>query len=104
MVTGGGETPPFLRGMQLGELTPELRDRLEVPGDVDGVLIRRVDPGSAADQAGLKTGDVVVEVDRQPVQGVRDLYRIARRAKKRNLLLYVWSQGTSGYVVVRNDD
>jgi DNA-binding MarR family transcriptional regulator len=45
-----------------------------------GVLLLRVTPGSAADQAGLAQGDLVVQADGTPVRSIGDLDRAVRRA------------------------
>ena len=44
----------------------------------DGILIRSVEPGSAADRAGLKAGDVLVALDDRPLVSPRDLNRFHR--------------------------
>ena len=43
-------------GLGLGSLTPDMRDQLQVPHDVHGVLVEQVQPGSSADNAGLQPG------------------------------------------------
>ncbi len=53
-------------GVDLSDLTPELRQRLKVPGS-EGVIVRHVEPGSSADRAGLREGDVVVGVGGQSI-------------------------------------
>jgi S1-C subfamily serine protease len=58
--------PPARLGLAVIDLTPELRQHFAAASD-RGVLVGRVLPGSAAAAAGLRVGDVVVEVDRQPV-------------------------------------
>ncbi len=49
-------------GVTLAALTPDLRQQLGLDDDVKGVVVRDVQGGSAADQAGLKAGDVIVGV------------------------------------------
>ncbi len=49
-------------GVTLAALTPDLRQQLGLDDDVKGVVVREVQSGSAADQAGLKAGDVIVGV------------------------------------------
>ncbi|PYS41256.1 MAG: hypothetical protein DMG14_07910 [Acidobacteria bacterium] len=43
-----------------------------------GAIIRRVEPNSPADKAGLKEGDVIIEFNRQEVMGVQQLTRLVR--------------------------
>ena len=50
-------------GMTLRDLTPELAERLELPRGTRGVVVMDVEPGSAAEEAGLRRGDVIVSVN-----------------------------------------
>ena len=77
-------------GLRLAPLTDRDRTRLGLPRDVDGVLIVDVRPGSAAAREGLRSGDVIVSVNRQRVDSVDDVTAAldaARRADGRALLL-----------------
>lgn len=66
-------------GVSIQDVTEDLRDAL--PRNIDdGALINHVVPGSPADDAGLKEGDVVVSVDREAVSDSDDLTRIIREA------------------------
>ena len=49
-------------GLALGPLTPDAREQLSVPDGTEGALIREVRPGSPAEEAGLRPGDVIVGV------------------------------------------
>lgn len=62
---------PRLGVMVMG-LTPELRRFFGVPND-RGVLIAKVEAGSAAERAGLQVGDVLVRVGRQPARSANDV-------------------------------
>src|SRR5437762_2857229 len=55
-------------GMHLATLNSQLRRELHTGKDVQGVVITRVDPGSAAAEVGLSDGDVVIAIDQQPVK------------------------------------
>jgi len=54
-------------GVTVSTLTPEVAQSLDVPAGEHGVVIERVEPGSAADAAGLRERDVVVSVDGRAV-------------------------------------
>jgi serine protease Do len=49
-------------GLALAPLTPDTRDQLQVPDGQDGAVVRAVRPGSPAEEAGLRAGDVIVGV------------------------------------------
>ena len=62
-------------GVQIQSVTEEIADGLGLE-DEGGALIARVEPGSPADDAGLKAGDVVLEYDGKTIDTVRDLTRL----------------------------
>jgi membrane-associated protease RseP (regulator of RpoE activity) len=73
--------PPSRLGVQLQDMTPELREFLGAPKE-RGVLVVRVNPGSPAEQAGLRVGDVIVAAGGEPVTETADLVREVYRAEK----------------------
>src|SRR5581483_8026261 len=70
----GGESEAY--GLTVQNLTPEIAESLGISGDVKGVLVAGVESGSVAEEAGLRRGDVIIEVNRQPVPDV-DAYNKA---------------------------
>ncbi len=63
-----------LSGIQVGELTPAIASQLDLPNAVHGVVVTNVDPSS--DGADLQKGDVIEEVNQQPVNSVADYNKI----------------------------
>src|SRR5262245_49743466 len=59
-------------GMTYRDLTPDLAERLELPRSTHGVVIREVEPGEAADNAGLRAGDVILSVNGERVSTVAE--------------------------------
>ena len=51
----------------MDDLTPDVRQQMNIPEQVKGAAIEKVRPGSPADDAGLTPGDVILEVNRHPV-------------------------------------
>jgi serine protease Do len=91
-------------GLAVAELTPEVRQQLHLPSQVQGVAIQSVRPGSPADDASLAPGDVILEVDRHPVTSAEQFVSAAHaNAAGKDLLLLVWSQGGASYRVVHPD-
>jgi serine protease Do len=90
-----------LWGVGLQNLTPDLRDQLQLPSDVKGAVITNVVPGSPADNAGLSRGDVIESVNRKPVQNADDVKReLGSVGQGKDALVLVWSNGGSGFRVM----
>jgi serine protease Do len=64
-----------LASIRVGELTPEMARQLDLPANVQGVLVAGVDPDSGV--AELQKGDVIEEINQQPVTSVADYNEIA---------------------------
>jgi len=89
-----------LDGLALQELTPELRSKLNLSSEVgDGVVVAGVEPGSPAARAGLRPGDVILELDRQPVTSVKRFGQLWNKVKGKALLL-VHRRGATTFIAV----
>jgi serine protease Do len=86
-------------GVRLGDLDGEARERFEIPRHVKGGLITEVLPGSRAADAGLKPGEVIVEVDRKAVRSAAEV-SAAVAENGGDLVLRVWSKGSVRFVAV----
>jgi serine protease Do len=100
----GGDMAPSrgstLDGLTLENLTETARRAFRIPKDVGrGVVVTRLDPGSPAARAGLRPGDVLLEVDRRPVENV-DSFRQAWTNAKGKVALLVNRRGSTIFVVV----
>jgi serine protease Do len=71
---GGGQHQEQL-GLALAPLSPDMRGQLDVPDGTRGAVVRGVQPGSPAEQAGLQPGDVIVGVGTHPVTSPSDAAR-----------------------------
>jgi serine protease Do len=69
--TGSGP----LASIQVGDLAPGVARQLDLPGNVQGVLVTGVDPDSGV--AELQKGDVIEEINQQPVTSVADYNKVA---------------------------
>jgi serine protease Do len=98
----GGEKGA-LKGLSVQGLTPDIRQQLQVPEGTQGVVITDVDPDAAASAAGLQQGDIIVSVNRKPVNSVSEFNAAVREGASRDstLLLVRRGQGTQ-FVVVPN--
>ncbi len=90
-------------GLAVAPITPELRERFKIGGDVRGTLVVKVESGSAAERRGLKPGDVIMQAGRTPVAAPADLATVvqeAAAADQKNVLLLVNRQGEQWFVAV----
>jgi S1-C subfamily serine protease len=88
-------------GVSVAPLTPDMASRAGVPRDTRGLMVQDVDPDGRAASAGIRPGDVIVEVNQKPVGSVADLRSAVRGASDRPLLLLVNREGRDLFVTVR---
>jgi len=74
-----GEVTRGWIGVSIQELTPELAERFSVKA-TEGVLVAAVVPGGPADDAGIKSGDIIVSVDKKKIERINDLPQIISSA------------------------
>ena len=95
-----GETPETKEavttdlGLTVQTLTPDLAEQFNWSRDEKGVLITGVDPGGAADEAGLRRGDLIKEIDRQEITTTEDYEKILGKTKKGESVLLLIKRGT----------
>jgi serine protease Do len=88
-------------GLSLAELTPDVRNELQLRQSIHGAVVEEVQPGSPADNAGLQRGDVIMEVNRQSAQTASDAAKALTSVPKgQDALVLVWSQGGSTFRVL----
>ncbi len=77
-------------GLLPSELTPTLKEALKLDDKQKGVFVETVEPKTPAEEGGLEPGDVIVEVDNEPVSDVTDFrFRVAKHAPGSELELTV---------------
>src|SRR6184192_317252 len=88
-------------GVAVADITDDVRTALNLSKDVKGAVIAEIDADSPAAKAGLREGDVIQEVNKQPVRNAKDLVAISKKLKpNEKILIRVWSQGRSGFVAL----
>jgi serine protease Do len=90
-------------GLGLSDLTPDVRQQLQANSELKGAVIERVLPGSPADNAGLRPGDVILSVNRHETQSVSDVQKaLANVPKGQDALLLVYSNGGNTFRVLHS--
>ncbi|HJZ75134.1 MAG TPA: DegQ family serine endoprotease [Vicinamibacterales bacterium] len=88
-------------GVSVAPLTPELRERAHVGKDAQGLVVEDVNPDGRAAAAGVQPGDVIQEVNRQPVKSIDELRAALKTTTDRPTLLLINRQGNDIFVTVR---
>ncbi len=96
-----------LDGVSVADLDAAARRQFNIPGNIRGALVVNVDQDSNAAEAGLQQGDVIVEINRQPVRDADSAVALSEKAKGDRVLLRVWSRpggdpGGTRYLTVDN--
>jgi serine protease Do len=92
-------------GVGLSDMTPDLREQLQVPSDVKGAVVGQVQPGSPADNAGLAAGDVIVGVNRHPVESAAEAKKALTSVPQgQDALVLVWSRGGNTFRVLHSTE
>jgi len=97
---GGGEHSP-MTGVEVSQLTDDIREQLGLGREVRGVVVTDVPDGSPAADAGLQRGDVIEQVNRHPVNSVSDYQRLVREAGNGSIVVLVNRGGNTQFVVVQ---
>ena len=88
-------------GVAVADITDDIRTALNLSKDVKGAVIAEIDAESPAAKAGLREGDVIHDVNKQPVRNAKDLVSISKKLKpNEKILIRVWSQCRSGFVAL----
>ena len=92
-------------GLAVSNLTPEMRQQDNVPSHVHGVVVQNVRPASPADEAGIQPGDVIVELNRKPVESASQFAdSVHQNQNGKDLLMLVWSKGNASYRTIHPVD
>ena len=88
-------------GVAVQPLTPERAESLGLSRSTRGVVVEDVNEDGRAADAGIQTGDVIQEINRQPVQSVEELRAAVRRTSDKPMLLLVNRQGRDLFVTIK---
>jgi serine protease Do len=103
----GKQNMDVLDGVEVTDIDAAARREANIPRAVRGALVTNVNPDSNAAEAGLRPGDIIVEINRQPVHSADEAVALSEKVKVDRVLLRVWSGGGGGpggtrYIVVEN--
>ena len=92
----------ILEGIVIGELTSELKRQLQAPANLQGVIVMSLEESAlAAQEDGLKRGDVIVEFDNQLVKNSNDLVRLSNAKKEGIVSMRIWRRGNMRFLTIK---
>jgi serine protease Do len=94
------EKEGVLGGLTVSNLTSTARSKYKIPSEVrQGVVIDEVAPDSRAAMEGLRSGDVIMEINRSPIDSVSKFNQTYRAARGKVLIL-VYREGATLYMLL----
>lgn len=94
----GGTDGGALEGIVVEELDRRSAERLRLRADTKGVVVKDLLPGSPAAQSGLRVSDVILEMNREPVEGVEDFKRLLQKHQDVPIVLLLSRGGALYYL------
>jgi len=98
-----GESGDVTDGITVDDLNAAARQQFNIPNNIKGALVVDVAPDSPGYEAGLRPGDVIVEMNRKTVRNSEEAVALSEGLKD-DVLLRVWSRGGTRYVVLKKSD
>jgi serine protease Do len=105
MLARGGRAQPndrgqsemdALDGVEVTDLDARARRENSIPAEIKGALVSNVEQDSNSADAGLRAGDVILEINRQAAHNADEAVQLSDKAKGDHILLRVWRRDTSG--------
>lgn len=93
---------PMAYGVSLAPISPEARQQMKLDADVKGVLVAAVEPGSPADDQGLKAGDILQQVGRDAIDSPKTAGEKLKEAKTtgKPVLMKIYREGMTRFVAI----
>ena len=88
-------------GLSLQPVTPQVAKQLGLESDSEGLVVTDLDPSGPSAEAGIARGDVILEINRKPVNSVSDVKAMLDAAVNKPLLLLVSRRGQTIYLTIK---
>lgn len=92
---------PLFLGVGLQTLQDEIREPLDIPGDIGGVIVTDVQSGTPAAKAGIRRGDVIVEVDKKLIENLDDFRKVMDDYDEDKIMVVIYRGGGYFYRIIR---
>ena len=88
-------------GLSLQPFTPGMAERSGLEANDEGLFVTRIDPSGSAAEAGIRQGDLILEVNRQPVRTVAEFSAAMQRSGAKPALVLVKRRGGVIYLTLK---
>lgn len=88
-------------GFKFKEMDPATARHLGYPAGIKGLVVTEINPDSAAQNSGVRTGDLLMELNRQRISSLKDYYDLIDRIEKGRTAQLLFRRGNSHVFVVR---
>lgn len=97
-----GVQSDLIDGLSLRNLDPRLKDRLQIPKDVNGVLIDSVKEKSKGKNSGFQEGDIIIGVGQSEIKNLKDLEQALKQVNKKEFTkVWVYRNGFATLLVLK---
>lgn len=97
-----GVQSDLIDGLSLRNLDPRLKDRLQIPKDINGVLVDRVKEKSKGKNSGFQEGDIIVGVGQSEIRNLKDLEQALKQVNKKEFTkVWVYRNGFTTLLVLK---
>jgi serine protease Do len=94
-----GQTESKL-GVEVSDITPEISKQFNL-GDFNGVIVVNVEPDSKGAKAGIAKGDIIMEINHQPVKDVSDYNELVDDVDKGDAVKMYLRRLNKGFMVIK---
>ena len=95
-----GSDEGVLNGVAVEDITPQMREELQIPSRIKGAVITGVDANSPSAQQGLREGDIILELDRKPVKNAEEAVKLSAEIKGPKVMVLIWRAGRTQFLVI----
>ncbi|MBF0540933.1 MAG: DegQ family serine endoprotease [Nitrospirae bacterium] len=100
VASADGQSTNNLMGVSVQTLTPIIKERMDIPSKVKGVIVVDIDPESPAGSV-LKQNDIICEVNKTRISDIEEFKKIATKLQQKNrILLLIYRGGAFLYVII----
>ena len=95
-----------LDGVEVEDIDSKARQEYGIPNSVHGAVVSSVDENSNSAEAGVREGDVIQEINREPVRTADDAVKLSDKAHGSRVLLRIWrgNNGSGGSIYITVDN